>query len=75
MPYTMEDFRRDYILAHLEEVLTRDEILQRFSADEILQRFSADERLKELSIDERLKGLSPAEIRTYLEKLEKPQKP
>ena len=57
MPYTMEDFRRDYILAHLEEVLTRDEILQRFSADE------------------RLKGLSPAEIRTYLEKLEKPQKP
>ncbi|MBU0568364.1 hypothetical protein KJ693_07930 [bacterium] len=56
MPYTMEDFRRDYAREHL---------------DEILQRFSADERLQGLSADERLQGLSVEEIKAYLEKQKK----
>jgi preprotein translocase subunit Sec63 len=42
MPYTWEDFRRDYTREHLG-LLTLDDILQRFSAEEVLQRFSADE--------------------------------
>jgi hypothetical protein len=34
MPYTMEDFERDYIREHLH-VLTPEEILQRFSKEEL----------------------------------------
>ncbi len=83
MPYTMEDYQRDVARRYLDQLppeerlkgLSIDEILRRFPADEILQRFSADEILQRFSAGERLKGLSPAEIRTYLEKLEKPQKP
>ena len=45
MPYTMEDFKRDYIREHLH-VLTAEEILQNFSKEELLQGFSKEE-LKE----------------------------
>jgi len=83
MPYTMEDYQRDVARRYLDQMsmeerlkgLSIDDILRRFPADDILQRFSADEILQRFSADERLKGLSPAEIRTYLETLEKPQKP
>jgi len=51
MPYTMEDFRRDFTREHLH-LLTAEEILGHFSAEEILGRFSAEERLKGLSLDE-----------------------
>ncbi|MBF0227463.1 MAG: hypothetical protein HQK76_18615 [Desulfobacterales bacterium] len=52
MPYTFQDFRRDYVLMNLDEI----------PLDDILKRFSPDERLKGLSPDERLKGLSPDDI-------------
>ncbi len=68
MPYTMEQFRKEYIKAHLGD-LDPEEILSRFKPEEILSRFKPDERLKGLKPDERLKGLKPEEIETYLKKL------
>ncbi len=59
MPYTMEQFRKEYIKAHLGEL----------DPEEILSRFKPDERLNGLKPDERLKGLKPEEIETYLKKL------
>ena len=68
MPYTMEQFRKEYIKAHLGD-LDPEEILSRFKPEEILSRFKPDERLKGLKPEERLKGLKPEEIETYLKKL------
>jgi len=59
MPYTMEQFRKEYVRAHLEDL----------DPDEILSRFKPDERVKGLKPDERLKGLKPEEIEAYLKKL------
>jgi preprotein translocase subunit Sec63 len=73
MPYTWEDFRRDYTREHLD-LLTADEILRRFSADEILRRFSADEILQGPSAGEVLRRFSAEEIKAYREKLEKSRK-
>ncbi|MDI6794444.1 MAG: hypothetical protein QME81_16525, partial [bacterium] len=61
MPYTMKDFQRDYVKEHLN-VLTPEEVLQRFSAEEVLQRFSAEEVLQRFSAEE---------IKAYLEKQKK----
>ncbi len=57
MPYTMEDFRRDYAKEHLKD-LTLDERLEGLSAKELLQRFS---------LEERLEGLSPEQIENYFQ--------
>jgi hypothetical protein len=68
MPYTMEDFRRDYAREHLDQflsLLTTEEVLRRFSAEEVLRRFSAEEVLRRFSAEE---------IKAYLEKLEQQQK-
>jgi hypothetical protein len=61
MPYTMEDFRRDVAREYID-LLTDDEILQRFSTDELLQRFSASEVLQRLPLED---------IRAYLQAQEK----
>ena len=53
MPYTVKDFKRDYIVEHFPE-LTEEERLR---------------LLRKLSAEERLKGLPPEEIESYLEKL------
>jgi len=37
MPYTIEDFRRDYVLEYLDR-LTPDEILKKIRADELVKR-------------------------------------
>lgn len=42
MPYTLEDFRRDYTRDHVD-LLTPDERLQGLSLEEVLQRFSLEE--------------------------------
>lgn len=47
MPYTMEDFRRDYVKEHLKD-LTLDERLEGLSAEELLQRLSPDQIVKYL---------------------------
>ena len=63
MPYTMEQFRKEYIKAHLKEL----------DPEEVLSKFGPAERLKGLEPAERLKGLKMEEIETYLEKLKKRQ--
>ena len=52
MSYTMEDFRREYVLEHF----------QRLTPEE------RRKALKELPAEERLEGLSPKEIETYLKR-------
>ena len=42
MPYTMEDFQKDYVKNHLDVL----------SPDEVLKRYSPDDRLKGLSLEE-----------------------
>jgi hypothetical protein len=61
MPYTMDDFNRDFTRDHLH--LLRPE--------ELLKDLPTEERLKGLPPEERLKGLSPEIIETYLSQLRK----
>ena len=61
MPYTMEQFQKDYIKAHIG-VLDAEEVLSKFKAEEVLSKFKTEERLK---------GLGAEEIEFYLEKLKK----
>jgi len=74
MPYTMEDFRRDYILKHFK-TLTADEgrqALEGMSAEDrrqVLEGLSAEDRrqvLEGLSPEDRLEGLSVEEIERIL---------
>ena len=60
MPYTMEDFRRDFAKDHLKD-LTPKERVEGLSSEQLLQLLPIEERLKGLSPDERLQGLSPDE--------------
>jgi hypothetical protein len=60
MPYTMEDFQKDYIKEHIDVISTEDR-LKGLSAEEILKRFSADDRLKGISIEK---------IQQYLKKIQ-----
>ncbi|HLA35840.1 MAG TPA: hypothetical protein VJ001_13335 [Rhodocyclaceae bacterium] len=66
MPYTIQDFQRDYVRDHLN-LLSPDEVLQRYSPDERLKNLSPLERLRDLSPTERLDGLSLDEIKAWLE--------
>ena len=59
MPYTMEQFRKDYVKAHLPEL----------NPDEVLSMFTPEDRLKGLAPEDRLEGLAPEEIEAYLKKL------
>jgi len=61
MPYTMADFRRDYVKEHLSE-LTPQELA------EALQALPAEARLAGLPAEARLAGLSLEEIREYLDR-------
>jgi hypothetical protein len=60
MPYTMQDFRRDYVKEHLTD-LTIEERLQGVPPEELLKTLPPEERLKGLPPEERLKGLPPEE--------------
>ncbi len=65
MPYTMEDFRHDFVKEHFVR-LTPEE--QR----EAMERLSPEQRrevVKLLPPEERLAGLSEEQIRQYLERL------
>ena len=69
MPYTMEDFRKDFVKEHLD-VLSAEEILSRFSTEELLKELPVEDRLKGLPAEDRLKGISLEEIQQYLKKLQ-----
>ncbi|WP_353570759.1 hypothetical protein [Candidatus Albibeggiatoa sp. nov. BB20] len=70
MPYTMEDFKHDYVSENLH-VLSPDEVLKRYSSDEVLKRYSSDERLEGLSIDEILQKLPAEKIEAFLKNSKK----
>ena len=61
MPYTMEQFQKDYIKAHIGVL----------DPEEVLSKFKAEDRLKGLRAEDRLKGLRAEEIEFYLKKLKK----
>lgn len=68
MPYTMEDFNRDFTEEHLH-LLSPEERLKGLPPEVVFRQFSPEERLRDLPLEERLKGLSIEEIRAYLAKL------
>jgi hypothetical protein len=61
MPYTMEDFRRDYVREHLKD-LTPEEILTVVSAEDLLGSLSVEKRLEGVPVEKRLEGV-PVEKR------------
>jgi hypothetical protein len=58
MPYTMEQFRKDYMKAHLPEMDT-DEVLSMFTPEDRLKGLAPKDRLKGLAPKDRLEGLAP----------------
>jgi hypothetical protein len=64
MPYTMEDFRRDYVKEHLKD-LTPEELRAALSPEEIRAVLSPQERLKGLSLEELLAAL-PTDVKEAL---------
>jgi len=60
MTYTMQDFRRDFVMSHLN-ILEPEERLRGLSPDEVLKRYSPDERLR---------GISSEEIKEYLKRIQ-----
>ncbi|QEP42368.1 hypothetical protein D5085_03985 [Ectothiorhodospiraceae bacterium BW-2] len=69
MAYTLEQFTKEFVADHLN-LLSADEVLQRYSPDEVLQRYSPDERLKDLSPDEIAEHLSPEALQQLLLRLQ-----
>jgi len=61
MPYTMEDFNRDFTREHLY-LLPPEERLKGLPSETIFKQFSPEERLK---------GLPPEIIEAYLSQLKK----
>ena len=70
MPYTMEQFRREYVKAHLAE-LDPEEVLSRFAPEDRLKGLEPEEVLARFEPEDRLRGLEPEEIEAYLKKLKK----
>jgi hypothetical protein len=63
VPYTMADFRRDYVKEHLRD-LTPEERLAGLSPEQLLAGLSPEERVKGLSLEQLLAGLPPEECET-----------
>jgi hypothetical protein len=79
MPYTIEDFRRDYVKEHLKD-LTPEEILAALLRKEgtqmsyTMEDFRRDyvkEHLKDLTPEELLAGLPPEKRAALLERLKR----
>ncbi|TAN50791.1 MAG: hypothetical protein EPN21_08140 [Methylococcaceae bacterium] len=68
MPYTLQDFQKDYIRDHLN-LLSPDDRLKGLPSDEVLKHYSPDDRLRGLSPTDIINHLSPAEIKKLLEAL------
>jgi hypothetical protein len=65
MPYTIEDFRKDFAKAHLKD-LTPEERLEGLTPEERLEGLTPEERLEGLTPEKRLEGLSPEQIERFL---------
>jgi hypothetical protein len=70
MPYTMDDFNRDFTRDHLH-LLRPEELLKDLPTEERLKGLPPEERLKGLSPESVLKQFSPEIIETYLSQLRK----
>jgi hypothetical protein len=68
MPYTMEDFRRDYVREHLKD-LTPEELLEAVPLEKRLEGLSVEDLLKRVPVEKRLEGLSIEEIEAVLKRL------
>ena len=83
MPYTMDDFRRDYTRKQLERLpvkerlrgLSPEERLEGLSAEDLLRAVPPEDLLAGLSPEERLVGLSPEVIAKYLKRRKKDSTP
>ena len=79
MSYTMEQFKKDFIIAHLGELdpeirlkgLDPETRLKGLDPKDVLSRYDSETRLKGLDPEIRLKGLDPEIIEAYLKKLKK----
>lgn len=74
MPFTMEDFRRQFVKEHFPQLspTEKEEVLQALppkERQEVLRTLPPEERLAGLPPEERLAGLSEEQIRRYLERL------
>ena len=74
MPYTMEDFRHDYVKDHLKD-LSPEERLTGLSSEDRLTGLSPEQRLKGLSLEERLKGLTAEEVAALFKRLQAGETP
>ena len=61
MPYTMEQFRKDYIKAHLGE-MDPDEVLSMFDPEARLKGLDPKDVLSRYDPEARLKGLDPKDV-------------
>jgi hypothetical protein len=68
MPYTWDDFEREYDQELLDR-LTPEQRLKGLSNKELLKRVPVEDRLKGLPKEMLLKRLSAKEIEAYLKKL------
>ena len=64
MPYSMEQFSKDFTKDHLH-LLNPSDVLTQFSPDDVLTQFSPRDRLKGLAPSDRLKGLAPTDVLTH----------
>jgi hypothetical protein len=61
MPYTMEDFLREF----------RQKFVKELTPEERVEGLTPDERVRGLSPEERVRGLSPEEIERCLQRVKK----
>ncbi|OSO88103.1 hypothetical protein B7O87_14320 [Cylindrospermopsis raciborskii CENA303] len=61
MTYTLEQFKKDFVINHLREIPT-EEVLKQYSLEEVLKQYSSEEVLKQYSPKEVLKQYSPQEF-------------
>jgi len=62
MPFTMEDFNKQYIKEHFPQLTSEER-------KEVLKKLPPEERLAGLPQEQRLAGMSPEEIQRYLDQL------
>jgi hypothetical protein len=74
MPYTMEDFRRDFTREHLKD-LSPEDIRSALSPEQIRALLPPEERVAGLSLEQRLAGVSPEELAELRKRLKSTEPP
>ncbi|MFM7561092.1 hypothetical protein [Cylindrospermopsis raciborskii] len=69
MTYTLEQFKRDFVISHLRDVPIEEvfkqyspEEIKRYSPKELLKQYSPEEVFKQYSLEEVLKQYSPQDF-------------